>query len=78
MFKPSYLKLFSSGELRNRILTLNEKLAICNVCPRDCGVNRNISDSGYCHSGKNTIIEHYSFDSQKDIYLEYFIDLIEN
>ena len=59
MFKPSYLKLYSSGELRTGVLSLNEKLEICNLCPRKCGIDRNISDSGYCHSGRNAVVVSY-------------------
>lgn len=59
MIKPSYLKLYSSGELRARVIDLNQKLEECNVCPRSCSINRNISDSGYCHSGKNAIVVSY-------------------
>ena len=59
MLKPSYLKLYSSGELRARVLDLNQKLEECNICPRSCSINRNISNEGYCHSGKNPIIASY-------------------
>ena len=59
MYKPTYIKLFSSGELRNRVLVLNEKLNSCNVCPRDCGINRNITNTGYCHSGGKAIVASY-------------------
>jgi len=59
MLRPSYLKLYSSGKLKTRILILNEKLDCCNVCPRNCGIDRNLSDTGYCHSGKNTIVASY-------------------
>ena len=59
MFRPFYLKLYSSGELQNRIATLNEKLKRCDVCPRKCGVNRTINDTGYCRSGKDAIVASY-------------------
>jgi putative pyruvate formate lyase activating enzyme len=59
MYRPSYLKLYSSGELRTRVLFLNEKFELCDVCPRKCGIDRNISNSGYCCSGKNAVVVSY-------------------
>jgi putative pyruvate formate lyase activating enzyme len=59
MYRPSYLKLYASGEFHTRLLILNEKLEQCNVCPRDCGINRNLNENGYCHSGKNALVASY-------------------
>ncbi len=37
---PSYIQLHTSGLLRQCIEQGYEMLAPCNLCPRECGVNR--------------------------------------
>ena len=59
MFRPNYLRLFSSGELRDRMLSLNEKLVNCTICPKDCMINRMEEATGYCQSGENAIVASY-------------------
>ncbi|MBC8185980.1 radical SAM protein [candidate division KSB1 bacterium] len=51
--KPAYIKLFKSGELYERIKHLSGKLQSCNLCPRNCFVNRLKGELGYCGAGKN-------------------------
>ena len=53
MNKSAYIKLFISGELQNRINSLYDKLQSCNLCPRNCLVNRLDGEPGYCGAGKN-------------------------
>ena len=59
MFRPNYLRLFSSGEFRDRMLSLNEKLVKCTICPKDCMINRMEEATGYCQSGENAIVASY-------------------
>jgi len=49
--KPSYLELFNSGELERRAKALETRLASCDICPRECHVNRLKNEYGFCHSG---------------------------
>ena len=56
MLVPSYLKLFQSGELLERIEMLNSKLQECNLCPRRCGVNRTDGELGYCKGGRDLVV----------------------
>ena len=49
---PNYLKLYQSGELKNRIQKLYSILEVCELCPRKCLVNRLKDEKGYCGSGK--------------------------
>ena len=51
MPEPGYLALFRSGELARRAEALEERLAACDICPRECGDNRLRGDRGYCHTG---------------------------
>ena len=56
MFVPSYIRLFQSSELKERIEILNSKLMECTLCPRRCGVNRINGEIGYCRGGKEITI----------------------
>ena len=47
-FLPSYLKLYESGELKERVDLLKEKLRGCTVCPHRCKVDRLAGERGYC------------------------------
>jgi putative pyruvate formate lyase activating enzyme len=49
--EPSYLGLYRSGELRCRAEALEGRLASCDICPRECHINRLKNERGFCHSG---------------------------
>jgi putative pyruvate formate lyase activating enzyme len=53
---PSYLALYESGELKKRVKELKKRLASCDLCPRNCRVNRNETKDGYCQSGRRAYI----------------------
>lgn len=46
-----YLDLYQSGELRERVRTAYARLRKCNLCPRDCGVDRIAGETGFCKAG---------------------------
>ena len=48
--KPAYQALQRSGELRKRGEILWDRLGSCNLCPRDCRVNRLEGETGFCHA----------------------------
>jgi putative pyruvate formate lyase activating enzyme len=50
--EPIYLEVFQQGELEERVEKLYEILEECKLCPRECGVNRNKGETGYCRSDK--------------------------
>jgi len=54
--EPTYLSLYLSGELKRRAKALEIRLASCDVCPRDCHVNRLENEHGFCHSGYLPIV----------------------
>ena len=54
--KPGYISLYETGELENRAHNLEDRLAACDICPRKCGVNRNLDEEGFCHSGRSPIV----------------------
>jgi len=49
--EPEYIALYRSGELARRARTLEARLRSCDICPRECGVNRLEDEMGFCHSG---------------------------
>ena len=54
--EPGYIALYRSGELERRAQALEARLASCNICPRECRVNRLQDERGYCHSGRLPIV----------------------
>ncbi len=60
MFKPSYITLYNSGELTERIKKANEALKECQLCPRRCKVNRLAGEKGICKTAELPIVSNYS------------------
>jgi len=50
--EPPYIELHRSGELEKRARGLESRLASCDICPRECGVNRLEEARGFCRSGR--------------------------
>lgn len=48
--EPGYLNLYNTGELAKRVERLESRLSSCNICPRNCGVNRLKGERGFCNS----------------------------
>ncbi len=48
--EPGYIALYRSGELERRAEALEARLNACDICPRECGVNRWEGERGFCHS----------------------------
>ena len=59
MFEPSYIKLSSSGELSVRANKLEAMLADCDICPKDCRVNRLENQIAACYSGYKPVVSSY-------------------
>ena len=54
--EPGYIALYRSGELERRAHGLEARLASCDICPRECRVNRLEAELGSCHSGRLPIV----------------------
>ncbi len=54
--EPGYIALYHVGELERRANTLEARLASCDICPRECHVNRLKDELGYCRSGHLPIV----------------------
>lgn len=58
-FEPAYLKLHRSGELKKRGQELWNIMESCNLCPRECGVNRLEGKKEFCHASSQLEIASY-------------------
>lgn len=58
-FAPAYLSLLSSGELKRRVGVAYGRLERCDICPRECGVNRRQGELGTCRAGEQAVISSY-------------------
>jgi putative pyruvate formate lyase activating enzyme len=54
--EPGYIALYRSGELKRRAERLEARLASCDICLRECHVNRLENKRGFCHSGYLPIV----------------------
>jgi len=52
-FEPAYLRLLRSGELKRRVQEAYRRLEACDLCPRECKVNRRKEGPrGVCNTGE--------------------------
>ncbi len=56
---PGHLRLAASGELSRRAERLEARLAACDICPRDCRVNRLAGEIAACFSAELPIVSSY-------------------
>jgi putative pyruvate formate lyase activating enzyme len=56
VFTPSYINLFEKGELNKRVELLQEFIKECQLCPRECHVNRLNGEVGYCGAGSDLMV----------------------
>ena len=54
--EPDYIALYRSGELERRAEALMARLGSCDICPRECGVNRLENETGFCHSASLPVV----------------------
>lgn len=58
-FRPAYLGLLESGELKVRVTDAYEHLSICDVCAWKCPVDRRAGKLGMCRTGERARISSY-------------------
>lgn len=54
--EPGYIALYRSGELERRAESLEKRLSSCDICPRECGVNRLENERGFCRSAHLPVV----------------------
>lgn len=55
-----YLTLLSANELESRVEKLEALLTACNICPKDCGNDRQKDEIAACYSGRLPIVSSYT------------------
>jgi len=58
--EPSYLKLYSRGVLQKRVEEALSRLTHCELCPRECGVDRTKGEIGFCRTGRYAVVSSYN------------------
>lgn len=59
-FEPAYLRLLASGELAQRVDQAWRHLEDCDLCARDCRVNRRLTtDGAVCRTGERAVVASY-------------------
>jgi len=53
---PGYVALAEGGELARRAAELRARLAACDLCPRECGVDRTDGEIGTCGIGDRAVV----------------------
>ncbi len=60
VFEPAYRTLLRSGELEERVRRAWARLADCDLCPRECHVNRRVTTKGaVCRTGERAVVASY-------------------
>ena len=57
-FEPAYLDLLRSGELKERVQAAYERLHACDLCGRECRVDR-YETLGSCHTGVEAVVSSF-------------------
>uniref|UniRef100_A0A7C3MIG6 Radical SAM protein n=1 Tax=Dictyoglomus thermophilum TaxID=14 RepID=A0A7C3MIG6_DICTH len=57
--RPIYIESYKKGDLERKINILSKKLESCNLCPRNCKVNRKKREKGYCKASSEITISSY-------------------
>jgi putative pyruvate formate lyase activating enzyme len=57
-FEPAYLLLLHSGELKRRVEVACEHLHACDLCGRECRVDR-FAELGSCHTGVDPVVSSF-------------------
>jgi putative pyruvate formate lyase activating enzyme len=53
---PGYLDLYRNGELARRAEALTARLTHCDICPRNCAVDRLNGETEYCGIGARAVV----------------------
>jgi len=56
MSESSYLKLYREGKLQERVDRAVAMMKRCDLCPRDCRVDRLAGETGFCRTGRKAIV----------------------
>lgn len=57
---PSYLNLYETGELKEKIERAKNLISPCRMCPHECGVDRLSDEKGICQTGSVAWVSSFS------------------
>lgn len=57
---PSYIHTLESGRLKEKVENAFDQLRSCNLCPRQCAVDRIAGDMGVCNTASKAVVASYS------------------
>lgn len=55
---PAYSRLLNSGELNKKLKEAKKHLTKCNLCPHQCGVDRQ-KELGFCRASDKAVVASY-------------------
>ncbi|HHL39559.1 MAG TPA: radical SAM protein [Deltaproteobacteria bacterium] len=58
--RPSYIGLYESGELHERIRALRDLVRRCRICPHRCGAARLEGEKGLCRTGPGAVVSSFT------------------
>jgi len=58
-FRPAYLNLLDNGQLQARVEAACARLACCDLCARQCSVNRAAGQLGVCRTGRLALVSSF-------------------
>ena len=56
----SYLRLHERGLLKHRATSARDRMRSCNLCPRQCRVDRLAGETGFCRTAENAWVASYA------------------
>ncbi len=54
--EPAYARLEAEGKLEGRVAEVHAMLRQCQLCPRNCGVNRLAGETGFCRAPAEAVV----------------------
>jgi len=58
--RPCYLQSYEGGLLRARSEAARDRMRHCDLCPRDCGMDRLSGGTGFCRTGEQAWVASYA------------------
>lgn len=56
MNEPSYIRAYREGRLAEKIALALGRLHDCDLCPRECHVDRHTDETGFCRTGRYALV----------------------
>ena len=56
---PAYRQAAADGRLQRQAALAKQALAVCRLCPRDCGARRLAGETGFCRCGAAAVVAGY-------------------